>query len=82
MEYLEKKAYQRNGKGQFKKGKTGRTVFSDEYKGLSFEKRHQKAALIASDNKRCWWVYQFVKTPVYSFESKDHIVVDTSNLNN
>tara|TARA_R110002020_G_scaffold152143_2_gene329758 strand:- start:1586 stop:1867 length:282 start_codon:yes stop_codon:yes gene_type:complete len=68
-----KKFNQPNAKGdgrQWEKGLIRKTKFTKEYKGLSYEERIQKAALIASDNGRCWWIYDFIKTPVYSFEEK------------
>lgn len=31
-----------------------------EYQGLSVLERAKKAANIASDNGRCWWIYNYV----------------------
>jgi hypothetical protein len=31
-----------------------------EYRNMSHHERVKKAALLASDNGRCWWVYQFI----------------------
>ncbi len=72
-----KKPFPKNGRGRFKVGPTGITSFSDEYRNLSFEQRHDKAALKASDNGRCWWIYKFVKIPIYTYEEKKHLPIDT-----
>jgi len=34
--------------------------YAKEYRGLSRRGRFKKAALIASDNERCWWIYLYV----------------------
>ncbi len=69
MEYQKKNPSLRNGR-QWEKGLKRGTKFTDEYKGLSYEQRATKAALIASNNGKAWWVYQYLMTPVYSFEEK------------
>ena len=33
------------------------TYYAEEYRGLDPVQRAKKAALSASDNGRCWWVY-------------------------
>tara|TARA_E500000305_G_C3895908_1_gene176390 strand:+ start:230 stop:391 length:162 start_codon:yes stop_codon:yes gene_type:complete len=38
----------------------GQEYYAEEYRGLSRRARFKKAALIASDNKRCWWIYLYV----------------------
>jgi len=35
-------------------------IYLNEYHGLSHHERVKKAALIASDNGRCWWIYQYI----------------------
>ena len=47
----------RNKGGQANKGTS---IFSKEYIGLSWQDRIKKAALKASDNGRCWWVYDYI----------------------
>ena len=84
MEYPKPKTLvdlSKHGK-RYKKGNAGNTVFCEKYKGLSFEQRLRKAALEASDNGRCWWIEAFLRVPIYTYESKDHISIDTSNLDN
>tara|TARA_E500000305_G_C3998641_1_gene226021 strand:- start:542 stop:760 length:219 start_codon:yes stop_codon:yes gene_type:complete len=34
--------------------------YSDEYRGLNIIERAKKAALYASGNGRCWWIYDYV----------------------
>ena len=63
-----KKPFPKNGRGRFKVGPTGITSFSDEYRNLSFEQRHDKAALKASDNGRCWWIYNFLSAYPFRIE--------------
>jgi hypothetical protein len=77
-----KKPFPTNGRGRFKSGPTGVTSFTDEYKGLTFEQRQHQAGLNASDNGRCWWIYKYIKTPVYSFEEKKQVPIDHLNKNN
>ena len=36
------------------------TIFTNEYQNLSWQNRIKKAASIASDNGRCWWVYDYI----------------------
>ena len=50
--------------------KKGQTSFVKEYQGMTFDQRVEKAALNSSDNGRCWWIYTYLKTPVYSWEVK------------
>ena len=82
MKYPKNKTFPANGIGRFKKGRTGKTSFSKEYRGLTFDQRVEKAALYASDNKRCWWIYNFLKNPVYTHESRVQIDIDLDNKNN
>jgi hypothetical protein len=35
-------------------------VYTEEYKGMSFQERVKTAALKASDNGRCWWIYDHI----------------------
>tara|TARA_B100000519_G_scaffold199420_1_gene210617 strand:+ start:1491 stop:1727 length:237 start_codon:yes stop_codon:yes gene_type:complete len=35
-------------------------VYAEEYRGLSWQERVKKAALNASDNGRCWWIYDHI----------------------
>ena len=42
------------------KANKGNTRFAKEYRGLSWQDRTKKAALKASDNGRCWWVYDYI----------------------
>jgi hypothetical protein len=49
---------------------------------LTFEQRQHQAGLNASDNGRCWWIYKYIKTPVYSFEEKKQVPIDHLNKNN
>jgi len=70
MAYPKKKTFPRLGRGRFKTGPTGKSIFTNEYKGLTFDQQTEKAALSASDNGRCWWIYKFLKTPVYSWKVK------------
>ena len=34
--------------------------YAKEYRNLSRRERYKKAALIASDDGRCWWIYLYV----------------------
>ena len=34
--------------------------YAKEYRNLSRRERYKKAALIASDNGRCWWIYDYL----------------------
>ena len=38
----------------------GNTKFAEEYKNMPWQDRIKKAALSASDNGRCWWVYDYI----------------------
>ena len=38
----------------------GVTSFSKEYRGLTHAQRTKKAAANASDNGRCWWIYEYI----------------------
>tara|TARA_R110002110_G_scaffold26982_5_gene98721 strand:- start:1921 stop:2142 length:222 start_codon:yes stop_codon:yes gene_type:complete len=40
--------------------KNSHTYYLEEYKGLDILTRAKKAALYASDNGRCWWIYDWV----------------------
>ena len=84
MEYQKPKTLvnlSKHGK-RYEKGNATNTVICEKYRGLSFEQRYSKAALEASDNGRCWWIEAFLRIPVYTHESKNHIHIDTSNLDN
>ena len=35
-------------------------VYLEEYRKLTTGYRDKKCALIASNNKKCWWIYQFL----------------------
>ncbi len=35
-------------------------IYTKEYQGLPYHEKIKKAALIASDNGRCWWIYQYI----------------------
>jgi len=48
--------------------KKGTTKFVKEYRNMTFDQRVEKAALESSDNGRCWWIYSFLMTPVFSWE--------------
>ena len=69
----QKKTFPKTGVG-FEKGHTKkRTKFLEKYRGLSYEGRRDKAALEASDNGRCWWIQQFLMTPVYTYEQRQFL---------
>jgi len=36
------------------------SIYNKEYKGLSYHDRVKKAASNASDNGRCWWIYDYI----------------------
>ena len=36
------------------------SIYNKEYKGLSYNDRVKKAASNASDNGRCWWIYDYI----------------------
>ena len=38
----------------------GTTAFASDYQNLSWQNRVKKSALKASDNKRCWWIYEYI----------------------
>ena len=40
--------------------KSGKTVYVKEYQGLPYHEKIKKSALVASDNGRCWWIYQYI----------------------
>lgn len=40
--------------------RAGNTKFAKEYRNLPWQQRVKKAALKASDNGRCWWVYDYI----------------------
>ena len=48
------------------KANRGKTVFTKEYQGLTFQERYKKAALIASDNGRCWWIKDYIMQEVHN----------------
>ena len=48
------------------KANKGKTSFSKEYQGLTFQERYKKAALIASDNGRCWWIKDYIMQEVHN----------------
>ena len=35
-------------------------IYLEEYRKLTTGYRDKKCALIASNNKKCWWIYQFL----------------------
>ena len=37
-----------------------KSYYLKEYQGLDVVTRAKKAALSASDNGRCWWIYDYV----------------------
>ena len=43
----------RNNKGP-------KPVYAEEYRGMSFQDKVKTAALKASDNGRCWWIYDHI----------------------
>ena len=49
-----------NSRIEASKNKKGTTGFIPEYQNLTFQERYKKAALIASDNGRCWWIRDFI----------------------
>ena len=38
----------------------GTTKFAKGYENLTWQNRVKKSALIASDNGRCWWIYDYI----------------------
>ena len=42
------------------KSTKGMTKFAKGYEGLTWQDRVKKSALIASDNGRCWWIYDYI----------------------
>tara|TARA_B100001094_G_C18041725_1_gene725343 strand:+ start:444 stop:659 length:216 start_codon:yes stop_codon:yes gene_type:complete len=40
--------------------RTSTTYYSDDYQGLSVIGRAKKAAMLASDNGRCWWIHDYI----------------------
>jgi len=40
--------------------KSGKTKFAKGYENMSWQERIKTAALKASDNGRCWWVYDYI----------------------
>ena len=48
------------------KNKKGTTGFIPEYQNLTFQERYKKAALIASDNGRCWWIKDYIMQEVHN----------------
>ena len=43
-----------------KNNKGPKPIYAKEYKGLNFQNKVKKAALKASDNGRCWWIYDHI----------------------
>lgn len=36
------------------------SYYTEKFKGLPTQKKREIAALMASDNGRCWWVYEYL----------------------
>tara|TARA_R110002012_G_scaffold268861_1_gene452853 strand:+ start:395 stop:634 length:240 start_codon:yes stop_codon:yes gene_type:complete len=45
-------------------------IFAKEYRGLPWGHRVKKAALKASDNGRCWWIYDHIMRTTLQRPSK------------
>lgn len=37
-----------------------RNIYAKEYENMSHHERIKTAALKASDNGRCWWIYEWI----------------------
>ena len=62
-EYTQERRYHKIPELSRKKGgvaNKGTSIFTKEYQGLTWNSRAQKAAKIASDNGRCWWIYDYI----------------------
>ena len=47
----------RNKGGQANRGTS---IFSEEYQNMTWQSRAKKSALKASDNGRCWWIFEYL----------------------
>ena len=62
-EYGQERRYHKISDISRKKGgvsNKGTSVFIKEYQGLTWNGRAKKAALVASDNGRCWWIHDYI----------------------
>jgi hypothetical protein len=74
VKYPERKTFPKTGSGP--SAKKGTTIFHEDYIGLSFDQRLQKAALEGSGNGKCWWIYDYLLTPVYTGEERARVKDD------
>ena len=49
---------------------TDNNIYTKEYRNMRVDSRDMKAALSASDNGRCWWIYNFLSA--YPFRIEQH----------
>ena len=61
--YSKERKYSKMSKESIKESRrncNGKTKFTKGYENMSWQNRIKKAALNASDNGRCWWVYDYI----------------------
>ena len=49
------------------------TYYRKEYRNMTTHERRDKAAREASNNGRCWWIYQYLLIPEYTGSDKHKI---------
>tara|TARA_R100001530_G_scaffold108999_2_gene76469 strand:+ start:165 stop:404 length:240 start_codon:yes stop_codon:yes gene_type:complete len=61
--YCKERKYNKVSKESIKASRrnaSGNTKFAKGYENMSWQDRVKKGAMNASDNGRCWWVYEYI----------------------
>ena len=59
----------------------GHTKFAKGYEGMTWQQRVKKSAMDASDNGRCWWVYDHIMRTTISSNKKEPMASHTGLAN-